>query len=152
MKTYFKQNGGKPAFDGKPGKGTPAGSGYTTTAKRRLSAPDSAQASPTPLQPTKGRKKVKTDDSDADGRTLQDTDTKRKFKAPVGSWEKDIVGVDTVERDSHDGELWAFIVWNNGHKSKHQTKVLNAKCPGRMLAFYEAHMYVFSRLSVDRAR
>ena len=151
MKTYFKLNGGKPIFDGKPGKGTPAstkqssipaqGSGYSASAKRRLSANDS-NASPTPTQGGRGRKKVKTDADDKDdGRVVvQEADGKKTFKAPLGSWEKDIVGVDTVERDSKDGTLYAYIVWNHGMKSRHPTKVLNTKCSGRMLAFYEAHM------------
>ena len=45
------------------------------------------------------------------------------------SWEKEIQNVDTIERDGDTGRLKAFIVWNNGKKSKVSIEAAYQKCP-----------------------
>ena len=145
---YFKKFGGKPQFDGKAGKGTPKSTskrsgdapGFQTSAKRRLSSTDAGSPAGSSHR---GRKKTKTVDGEekgAGGITIHDMDGERSWKAPPGSWENEIISVDTVERSEGDGQLYAFIVWRSGKKSKHQTRVLHSKCPHRMLQFYEAHL------------
>lgn len=63
-----------------------------------------------------------------------------RWKAPAGTWEDHVVGVDTLERAGEGGELHAFIEWDNGHKSRHPTRVLHTKCPLTLLRYFESHL------------
>ena len=44
------------------------------------------------------------------------------------SWENDVASVDTVSREP-SGELFAFLVWKNGKKSKVSTEMCYRRCP-----------------------
>lgn len=44
------------------------------------------------------------------------------------SWENDVASVDTVCRES-SGNLYAYLVWTNGKKSKVSTELCSRKCP-----------------------
>ncbi|KAI9709666.1 MAG: hypothetical protein M1812_007644 [Candelaria pacifica] len=63
----------------------------------------------------------------------------KKWTPPAGSWENEVMGVDTIEQTQEDG-LQVFLAWNNGHKSKHPIEVTYKRCPLKMLHFYEQHL------------
>jgi len=58
------------------------------------------------------------------------------------TWEDDIKEIQTVERDSKTQDLYIFIVFKNGKKSKVKREAVHKKCPLRMLEFYENHLSV----------
>ncbi|KAL9099777.1 MAG: hypothetical protein Q9163_004764 [Psora crenata] len=66
-----------------------------------------------------------------------------------GSWDPLIQGIDTVIRENNDGELWAYMIWNEKneagrfYRSRARLPVIYKACPQRMLHFYEKHL-VFS--------
>ncbi|KAI9651698.1 MAG: hypothetical protein M1831_000513 [Alyxoria varia] len=148
MNEYFESIGGKP---------TPR-----PTGNKRKASQNGVSGTPTQTSSARGRKKAKTEDEDDSTGTPAASGGKRgrasgatsggvknlvtdsngnvvKWNAPKGSWEKEVIAVDTLERGD-DGKLKGFIVWAGGHKSQHPTSVLNEKCPQKMLQFYEAHI------------
>ncbi|KAI9818897.1 MAG: hypothetical protein M1827_007718 [Pycnora praestabilis] len=62
----------------------------------------------------------------------------KRWEPPSGSWEDSIQGIDTLE--ATENELWVYLVWNDGHRSRHLTQKVYQKCPQRMLEFYEQHL------------
>lgn len=120
LESYYKSIGGKPE---KPGKvKTPAGSkrGRSATGNGTDSGADSSRSK-------RARSSAENEE--------------KAFKAPAGSWEDELIGIETVIR-SENGDLQAYVEWNNGRKSKHPTRLLNYKCPQQMLRFYECHLWV----------
>ncbi|KAL6897007.1 hypothetical protein GGI43DRAFT_428792 [Trichoderma evansii] len=67
--------------------------------------------------------------------------TSDKWNPPAGSWEDEIDTIDACE-DEGSGRLIVYLVWKNGRKTKHDTKVIYKKCPQKMLAFYERHVRI----------
>lgn len=59
-----------------------------------------------------------------------------EWKPPLGSWEDHIADIDTIEElvDSKTGqpERFAYVVWNNGNKSRHQLVTLNRQAPQKV--------------------
>ncbi len=60
------------------------------------------------------------------------------------SWEHDIKSIDTVERDRDTGKLWAFLIFDNGKRSKVGMEMIYKHCPIAMLKFYERHLSVIT--------
>ncbi|GAD97568.1 heterochromatin protein, putative [Paecilomyces variotii No. 5] len=56
------------------------------------------------------------------------------------NWEKDILKVETIMRDPDTGSLMAYLLWNNGKKSRVSIEQCYEKCPMKMLRFYEQHL------------
>lgn len=67
--------------------------------------------------------------------------TADKWSPPAGSWEDEIQTIDACE-DEGSGRLVVYLVWKNGRKTKHDTKVIYKKCPQKMLQFYERHVKI----------
>ncbi|KAL8672855.1 MAG: hypothetical protein Q9168_002693 [Polycauliona sp. 1 TL-2023] len=61
------------------------------------------------------------------------------------AWEDLVMNVDTIEKNDN-GELWAFLVWNEKNeddrfnRSKAKLATCNKACPQAMLRFYEQHV------------
>ena len=78
------------------------------------------------------------------------TDNLSRWVPPKGSWEEDVMQVDTIERD--DQGLHIYLDWNNGKKTRHAIEKIYNKCPKKMLRFYEQHLYVHPvRLPVTKS-
>ncbi|KAL9052138.1 MAG: hypothetical protein Q9162_005599 [Coniocarpon cinnabarinum] len=119
LQEYYTAIGGKPEPPSSAKK-RPAQDSSTRTAKGR--APSG--------------KRAKTED---DLSIIRAATGENTWKAPQGSWEDHVLAVDSMTRDEN-GDNIAFLVWNNKHRSRHSTKLLNHKCPQKLLAFYEAHL------------
>ncbi|KAL9085872.1 MAG: hypothetical protein Q9159_004478 [Coniocarpon cinnabarinum] len=119
LQEYYTAIGGKPEPPSSAKK-RPAQDSSTPTAKGRASS----------------GKRAKTED---DLSIIRAATGENTWKAPQGSWEDHVLAVDSMTRDEN-GDNIAFLVWNNKHRSRHSTKLLNHKCPQKLLAFYEAHL------------
>lgn len=131
LEEYFKKIGGRPKPPQKKER------------KRK-------QSIGTPSEPkgtSRGRKKIRGEDEDsgtpasAAGKKAKKT---KEWEPPAGSWEDHVMSIDTVEEipDYKTGEkvLYGYVVWNNGRKSQHPLRVINNKCPQKMLRYYEQHL------------
>ncbi|KAM0252487.1 hypothetical protein ACHAP5_001135 [Fusarium lateritium] len=67
--------------------------------------------------------------------------TTKKWSPPAGSWEDEIETIDACE-DEGSGKLIVYLIWKNGHKTKHDVTIIYKKCPQRMLRFYERHVKI----------
>ncbi|KAF4992438.1 hypothetical protein FGRMN_7183 [Fusarium graminum] len=67
--------------------------------------------------------------------------TTKKWSPPAGSWEDEIDTIDACE-DEGSGKLIVYLIWKNGHKTKHDVEIIYKKCPQRMLRFYERHVKI----------
>lgn len=74
------------------------------------------------------------------------------------NWDKEVSAVDTIIRDPDNGGLYAFLLWNNGKRSRVSIDSCYEKCPMKvsllalggcsaelltffqMLKFYEQHL------------
>jgi chromobox protein 1 len=85
--------------------------------------------------PKSSRKKGKLDTSEVT-RKGKKNNIQDEWKPPSGSWENEIVAIDTIEEsfDAEKGEnlRFAYIIWNNGRKTRHNLAVLNQKCPQKV--------------------
>lgn len=57
---------------------------------------------------------------------------KAKWEPPSGSWEDHVVSVDTMEKDPVDNTISAYLMWADGHRSLHPSKVVHQKCPQKV--------------------
>ncbi|KAK3939073.1 hypothetical protein QBC46DRAFT_388748 [Diplogelasinospora grovesii] len=71
-----------------------------------------------------------------------------KWKPPAGSWEDHIASLDACE-DEDTGRLMVYLTWKNGQKTQHETSVIYARCPQKMLQFYERHIRIVKSKDVD---
>jgi chromobox protein 1 len=117
LKEYFEDIGGRPEKKGVKRKGR------ASTAKSETGTPASS---------TKRTKAAK------------EEPVEKAWIPPPGSWEHDVSHIDTVEQsvDPKTGKdaKYAYIVWNNQRKTQHPLKHIYAKCPQKMLAYYESHL------------
>lgn len=142
LDAYYKMIGGRPTFKKEKGKEKGKDTPVSATKKRKL-----AQDSPSATTPAsavasdRGRKKTKVSNTTGgDGNTSEkDGDEPDEAKFPSGSWEDEVKNVDTLERGD-DGKLFAFIMWNDGKRTRHFSEILKRKCPLRLIDFYEAHL------------
>ncbi|KAF5664884.1 putative chromatin-associated swi6 [Fusarium heterosporum] len=67
--------------------------------------------------------------------------TTKRWSPPAGSWEDEIDTIDACE-DEGSGKLIVYLIWKNGHKTKHDVEIIYKKCPQRMLRFYERHVKI----------
>jgi len=131
LKQYFKKIGGRPT--------KPTASNTKKSKKRNLDDVDTPKNA-------RGSKKGKHEDTPevANGKNKRASKAEQKWTPPAGSWENEVVDVDTIEEvlDAADGIMkrHAYVVWNNGNKTRHLLKVLNLKCPQKMLQYYESHL------------
>ncbi|KAM6506844.1 hypothetical protein FALCPG4_018665 [Fusarium falciforme] len=70
--------------------------------------------------------------------------TANKWSPPSGLWEDEIEMIGACEEDD-DGKLIVYLIWKNGQKTKHDTKIIYKKCPQKMLQFYEAHVKIIEK-------
>ena len=55
-------------------------------------------------------------------------------------WDKFVAAVETIDKDSATGKLFAYIAWDSGKKSKVGLDICYKRLPQSMLKFYEAHL------------
>ncbi|KAI9835883.1 MAG: hypothetical protein M1819_001781 [Sarea resinae] len=106
LSTYLDSIGGRPAATkAGPKRGRASTSGIETNggAKRRKSVKDEPSASP----------------------------KAKDWKPPSGSWEDDVMSIDTVEQTPKG--LFVYLVWNDHRKSQHPIEVVYKRCPLKVL-------------------
>ncbi|KAI9876231.1 MAG: hypothetical protein M1830_006966 [Pleopsidium flavum] len=124
LQEYFDRQGGKPTV---PAKG----------AKKRGRQSQGADTPDTAKKPKRGRlsQSAMTPKSPASSTAI----TKGSdWVPPKGSWEDKVQAVDTIESES--GNLFVYLLWNDGVKSRHPIEKCYEKCPQSMLHFYEGHL------------
>ncbi|KAH8719891.1 Chromo domain-containing protein 2 [Beauveria bassiana] len=103
--------------------------------KRGRKAGVSGSADPTPVKRSR-----KSNGAGHPGATSPPASSK-PWSPPAGSWEDDIDAIDACQ-DEGTGQLMVYLVWKNGKKTRHTTSVIYAKCPQKMLQFYERHVKI----------
>lgn len=151
MNKYYEEIGGKPVFGtAKTRKTVPATktvakkepAATQSTKSRKRAAEDTPPAEKTESRRrSKAQKRIKAQDSDGDDSNELTIDgVKGKMVTlPKGSWEDRINSISTITKEE-DGTLIATVIWDDGSHQKHLAKVLNVRCPQRMLQFYESHL------------
>ncbi|QDS72294.1 hypothetical protein FKW77_007209 [Venturia effusa] len=141
LKAYFKKIGGRP--DNRP-----------PGPKGKKSKKRGAEAVAVATPPARaGRKKTKlSTPPEAVTATAVATSARRgrkddiedDWKPPHGTWENNVTDIDTIEEmfDEEAGQLlrFAYVMWDNGRKTRHVLETLNQKCPQKMLHYYESHL------------
>ncbi|KAI9008746.1 hypothetical protein CLU79DRAFT_691165, partial [Phycomyces nitens] len=71
----------------------------------------------------------------------QDSDSEdyMDFAQHLTDWESEVDYIATVERSQYSG-LVVYVVWKNGKKTVHHSTEIYAKCPEKMLDFFEANI------------
>lgn len=122
LNKYYSSVGGRPS--------EPETNG---TAKKRKSS--THLTGDTDSQTSKRPRKSNVDD--------EEENTKQWLPPANKQWEDYVATVQTIELDAKDKELYAFLEWRNGKKTKVNIGQAYKKCPMKMLKFYEQHLYVF---------
>lgn len=116
---YHEDIGGRPQPKGVKRKANPSG----VKSQSSTPAPSSKRGRPA-------------DDKSATKAALK---VEKQWSPPPGSWERDILYVDTVEElgggpNPKTGErnLVAYVVWRNTKKTQHPLRTLYQKCPQKV--------------------
>ncbi|KAJ9099283.1 hypothetical protein QFC21_004164 [Naganishia friedmannii] len=147
---YWTKKGGRPApSSATKSKRKSAGgtnskrqvSHTPSTKKRRLSASPSAPGNKARNGTVGGGEKMTVEDHDE--QTLGDVandhkDSMANYK-DLRSWEEHVDRISTVERGANN-RLVVYLVMKDGAKTAQDSAVVNARCPQKMLDFYEAHL------------
>lgn len=134
LKAYFKKIGGRPAYK------TPAPKGK----KSKKRAAEAVAVATPPAKSSRKRSKLSTP-PEAVTATAVATSARRgkkddieddDWKPPHGTWENNVTGVDTIEEvfDDEQGRKsrFAYVMWDNGRKTRHVLSTLNQKCPQKV--------------------
>ena len=165
LEAYWASIGGKPV----PGSQKPSKKRGRQSGASNKGTPDTSKRS----RMTKGgRKSNGAMEQDIEpggliGFTEVGEDNWKPPPAKDGSWDPLVQSIDTVVRENSDGELWAYLIWNEKndegrfYRSKAKLPIIYKACPQRvcsdapspcqlctdviskMLHFYEKHL-VFS--------
>ncbi|KAJ5173243.1 hypothetical protein N7492_005836 [Penicillium capsulatum] len=135
LQAYYKEIGGRPKKPaGKPGR------------KRKSMADDKASTSSTGPAATESKKRRKSSPKPTSKDTAtpvisEDESSEESTWVPKGkNWDKEIRSVDTIMRDPDNQGLYAFLLWNNGKRSRVAIESCYDRCPRKMLKFYESHL------------
>lgn len=133
LQAYYKAIGGRPKNPvTKPGPKAGPGRKRKSMADNKTSTPATASAS----NDSKKQKKVSPNASDtpAEEDSLEDSSWVPKGK----NWDKEIESVDTIIRDPDNQGLYAFLLWNNGKRSRVAIESCYDKCPRKvnLLTFF----------------
>lgn len=125
LEEYYKKLGGRPQKPtAKPGP--KAGPG-----RKRKATADSKSVTPsaTAAEPKRRRKSAK--DEETPPETEGDED--KEDWVPKGKdWDQELRTVDTIIRDPESGGLFAFLLWNNGKRSRVSIESCYEKCPRKV--------------------
>ncbi|KAF2755713.1 chromo-domain-containing protein [Pseudovirgaria hyperparasitica] len=138
LAAYFKEIGGRPEprQQGKQSKGR----------KRSATAVDSPA-----VKAGTGKKRGKVSEDVSPEPTA--AKNSNNFDLPKGSWDGHINSVDTIEETVNPKtgqvERIAYVFWNDGKRSQHALRVLNTKCPQKMIQYYESHLVFRVGTSAD---
>lgn len=106
---YYKRIGGRPK--------TPAAKSGPGRKRKSMGETNSASASAS-AEPKKRRRSTKAEEG---------------TWVPKGhNWDKELDSVDTIIRDQDDGALYAFLLWNNGKRSRVSIESCYEKCPRKV--------------------
>ena len=136
LKAYYKKHPELDPNNKKRKRKSGAGASPSTSAPSSTTKKGFTSAEP---KSTGGRKRTKLAAAGPD-QHITDSGKKGEKTAPYGTWENDVYSIDTMERDAATGDLIVYVMWKDGTKSKHPSRIMNNKCPQMMLKFYEAHM------------
>lgn len=94
-----------------------------------------------PAPPAKRQKRAKADDP-ALSDDLDREPTLDDYQPKGNNWETQVKEIQTVERDEKTGDLFIFLEFKNGRKSRVKNGKIRTVCPQKLLDFYEAHLSV----------
>ncbi|KAJ5595106.1 uncharacterized protein N7459_001314 [Penicillium hispanicum] len=132
---YYKKIGGRPK---KPAP--KAGPG------RKRKSMGSAKDSPAPAdktkptEPKRRRRSTKAETAPSETTAGSENGDETNWLPKGKNWDKEVSSVDTIIRDQDNGGLYAFLLWNNGKRSRVAIESCYEKCPMQMLKFYEKHL------------
>ncbi|CAO3646784.1 unnamed protein product [Mucor fragilis] len=66
------------------------------------------------------------------------------YTSSVSDWEEAVDSIEYIEKSKIPG-LVVYINWKNGYKSVHHSTEVYAKCPQKMIEYYEQH-FRFSKI------
>ncbi|KAI5455653.1 hypothetical protein BGZ63DRAFT_397636 [Mariannaea sp. PMI_226] len=66
---------------------------------------------------------------------------KRKWSPPLSSWETEIETIDAFQMIDNT-DLIGYVCWGNGMKTQHPKKVLDEKCPQKVIQFLDSHLRI----------
>jgi len=64
---------------------------------------------------------------------------RKTFMPPAGSWENDVTIIDMYRDES--GSLMVYLTWKNSEKTQHPARMAYARCPQKMLQYYESKIH-----------
>lgn len=121
LAAYYKKVGGRPELP--PPKAKPA--------RKRKSTSDSKSATPTASSSAAAEPKRQRRKSQKETKNVEvDIEENGTDWVPKGkSWDKEVQEVDTIVRDPENNGLYAWLVFNNGRKSRVTIEACYEKCP-----------------------
>ncbi|CAG8479740.1 5973_t:CDS:2 [Funneliformis mosseae] len=57
-----------------------------------------------------------------------------------GDWEEQVEKVENMFKHAVTGEWYSSLKWKNGSRSAHPNKVVNIKCPQKVIYYYESRI------------
>ncbi|KAI8382288.1 hypothetical protein BD560DRAFT_220031 [Blakeslea trispora] len=70
-----------------------------------------------------------------------------RYTNSVKDWESHVASISYIERSKVPGFI-VYVDWKNGYKSVHHSTEVYAKCPQKMIEFFEKHIQ-FIQITAD---
>ncbi|KAI8328681.1 hypothetical protein EDC96DRAFT_69520 [Choanephora cucurbitarum] len=70
-----------------------------------------------------------------------------RYTNSVKDWESHVASISYMERSKVPGFI-VYVDWKNGYKSVHHSTEVYAKCPQKMIEFFENHIQ-FTQITAD---
>ncbi|KZF22515.1 chromo-domain-containing protein [Xylona heveae TC161] len=131
LNQYFAKIGGR------PGKKTPVKRGRLSTSATP-SASGSRKRSRVEQETETESPAVRSSRRTEEARNAEAQNEEEEWRPPNEKWEDDIMTIDTMEQD--ETGLYVYLNWNNGRMTKHPVQTVYARCPMKMLHYYEQHI------------
>ncbi|KAF3388523.1 Chromatin-associated protein swi6 [Penicillium rolfsii] len=137
LDAYYKKIGGRPRKNAaKPAAKAAPGRKRKSTSETKESS-DSAE----PTKQKRPRKSSAPATEEPPAETAAEGEEDDLSWTPKGKdWGSHLEKVDTIIRDQDSKQLFAFLLWKNGKRSRVALEMCYDRCPKQMLKFYENHL------------
>lgn len=126
LEEYYKKLGGRPKkAAAKPGLKSGLGRKRKSTADSKSVTPSAALST----EPKRRRKSAKAEETPTESDSVV---YEENWVPKSNNWEKELNQVDTIIRDSDNGGLYAFLLWNSGRRSRVSIESCYEKCPRKV--------------------
>ncbi|OOQ84226.1 heterochromatin protein HP1 [Penicillium brasilianum] len=141
LDAYYKKIGGRPRKNAAKPATKPGPKPGPGRKRKSMGEAKKTSASAEPTEQKRRRKSSAPATEETPAETAAESEEDDLSWTPKGKdWGSQLEKVDTIIRDQDSKQLFAFLLWKNGKRSRVALETCYDRCPKQMLQFYENHL------------